>query len=295
MNTNSNKIKETTPLFYRIEGYQNKTNLKLDATGRVDSSNSNEDKKIILENNFFIYKNIINIILDVKKYFLNIFSILEKEVLENFYLLINILKIFTFEDLLGNITLFICDCLSSDSLELSLLLFALIINFTKLSELFRKFLSHENSKKIYFSMYLVAIGIILAECLLLLTSPMKDISEQGILFLYIYITATLMLFLIFLTLTTCESYFSKEYANGNKYLRSEKLNNFVINIVSVVLPIIYFYFIAVVEIAHSYKLKLKIFESTQEINNFNFEENLINKRIDRNKNMFVDKPKIKNV
>lgn len=79
-------------------------------------------------------------------------------------------------------------------------------------------------------MYIVAISIILAECVLLLTSPVRNISDQGIMFLYIYVTAILMLFLIFLTLTTCESYLSKENVKDSLFLKSEKLDNYSISL-----------------------------------------------------------------
>lgn len=89
-----------------------------------------------------------------------------------------------------------------------ILLFTVLLN--KLFTIFKKMISHEKSKKLYFLFYLTAISYILGQCLILVTSNSSDTSDQGILLLYIYVTATLMLFLIFLALTTCESYLYKE-------------------------------------------------------------------------------------
>lgn len=145
-------------------------------------------------------------------------------------------------------------------------------------------------------MYIVAISIILAECTLLLTSPVRNISDQGIMFLYIYVTAILMLFLIFLTLTTCESYLSKESTKNNLFLKSEKLNNTIFSLSSILLPFLYLYGLTVSEIVSMYRLKLSVFETGKNLNtNYSAASSLHVQKLNRNGGIFEDAPNVKNI
>lgn len=104
---------------------------------------------------------------------------------------------------------------------------------------FKKMISHEKSKKLYFLFYLIAISYILSQCLILVTSSNSDTSDQGILLLYIYVTATLMLFLIFLALTTCESYLYKDL-NKNGLVNNNSIFKIAVNVIFLIFVISYY-------------------------------------------------------
>lgn len=197
-------------------------------------------------------------------------------------------------DFIGKLEYGLYDFLSGDNKTLAFVLLLACLHLHSGYSFYKKLLSHEKSKKLYFFLYAISIMYIIVQCLLLLTSELVDISQEGILFSYIYATATLMLFLIFLALTTCESYL---YKAKDLQDPSSSLSLFRVVTTNTIIAIpVFFYYYGIFTAGHaSYYCKLSIF-----LENYEFGPKTQN--LDFHKKPIVDlayleskKPKSKNI
>lgn len=186
--------------------------------------------------------------LDLFNYFADIFLFIININIDTIIKLIVLLYIFIVQVYL----------MGSINAVLGTIVLGLIVH--KLVTILKKMLSHEESKKIFFIFYLFAVGAILGQCTFLVTAPVSQIADQGLLLLYIYVTATLMLFLIFLALTTCESYLYKGKESENNFLNSNTKH--LILGLAILLVSFYSFFFLVTEVVEIMTNKTIVLQSS---------------------------------